>query len=208
MKSAWPGRGLYVITPDEPDDDLLCRNVEQCVRAGASILQYRDKHRKAESRSRMAFVLKEICHDTAVPFIVNDDPALARTCAADGVHLGNDELHRLPEALALKPSLFVGVSCYDSLDRARAAVAAGAHHVALGSVFGSSTKPGAPRCSLETLRTARRELAVPIVAIGGITPENGRAALDAGADFLAVISGVFAAPDIGDAVHQYAKLFA
>jgi thiamine-phosphate pyrophosphorylase len=207
MTKGWPGRGLYAITPDEPDDDRLCRDVERCVRAGAAVLQYRDKLRSGDSRIRMAALLRGICRDAAVPFVVNDDPAAARACAADGVHLGKDELHRLPEALASNPPLVVGVSCYDSLDRARAAVAAGAHHVAFGSVFGSSTKPGAPRCALETLRAARLELNVPIVAIGGITPENGRAALAAGADFLAVIAGVFAAPDIGEAVRRYVKLF-
>jgi thiamine-phosphate pyrophosphorylase len=100
----------------------------------------------------------------------------------------------------------VGASCYDSLARARAAVAAGADYVAFGSVYASATKPGAVRAPLDLFRQARA-LGVPLVAIGGITLENAREVIAAGADCVAVISDVFDAPDIAARVRAYARLF-
>jgi thiamine-phosphate pyrophosphorylase len=101
----------------------------------------------------------------------------------------------------------IGVSCYGSLESALAAQAAGADYVAFGSFFASSTKPAATRVSIDLLREARSRLYVPIVAIGGVTPENGASLLEAGADCLAAISGVFEAPDVEAAARRYARLF-
>ena len=98
----------------------------------------------------------------------------------------------------------IGVSCYDSLDRARAAT--DADYLAFGSFFASPTKPDARRATPELLRAAR-PLGLPLVAIGGITPDNAPALIDAGADFIAVISGIFAAADVEQATRRYANLF-
>lgn len=203
-----PARGLYALTGAGTDDDKLMRDTELCVASGAAMLQYRDKLRTADDRLRIAERLRALCTRHQIPLIINDDVELAEACDADGVHLGRDELHALSRAKASRNGLVVGVSCYDSPQRARDAVAMGADYVAFGSVYGSATKPAAPCCGLDVLRVARAELAVPIVAIGGLTPENGRAALDAGADFLAVISGIFDCTDIAAAVQRYLRLFA
>jgi thiamine-phosphate pyrophosphorylase len=101
----------------------------------------------------------------------------------------------------------IGVSCYNDLALAQAAEDAGADYIAFGSFYPSPTKPQALRAELELLRTARRALRVPIVAIGGITPDNGAALLAAGADALAVIEGVFGQADIRAAAARYARLF-
>jgi thiamine-phosphate pyrophosphorylase len=135
--------------------------------------------------------------DSRVPFIVNDDIDLALTCGADGVHLGSED-GDLAAARKRLGDKVLGVSCYDSLDAARAAVAAGADYIAFGSVFASPTKPSAVRAPLSLFAEAR-SLGVPMVAIGGITLENAPQLLAAGADAVAVISDLF------DAWHRRAR---
>jgi thiamine-phosphate pyrophosphorylase len=141
-----------------------------------------------------------------VPFIVNDDIDLALQVGADGVHLGKED-GDLAAARHRVPDLLLGASCYDSLERARSAIAAGADYIAFGSVFPSPTKPGAVRAPLSLFREARG-LGVPLCAIGGITAENARSVVEAGADLLAVISDLFFADDVALQAHRYAKIFA
>ncbi len=205
----FPRCGLYAIA------DAGCpeQAVSEAIVGGAVLLQYRDKSKSSDARRRQASALRRICHRHGVPLIVNDDPELARRVNADGVHLGRSDP---PYALArelLGPRAIIGVSCYDELDRALVAAAAGADYVAFGSFFPSDTKPNAPRATPALLAHARRSLSIPIVAIGGITPENGGALIAAGADLLAAIRGVFGsparvAPDPRTAARRYASLFA
>jgi len=115
------------------------------------------------------------------------------------------DLHQARTALGR--NAIIGVSCYDDLERARRAQADGADYVAFGSFFASPTKPAAVPASLDLLRTARSELTLPIAAIGGITPDNGAQLVAAGADLLAVITGVFAQADVRAAARRYALLF-
>ncbi|MGH8400781.1 MAG: thiamine phosphate synthase, partial [Gammaproteobacteria bacterium] len=141
------------------------------------------------------------------PLIVNDDIALAQSIGADGVHLGRDDAPLEQARVQLGPHALIGVSCYDSLQLATEAAHAGADYVAFGSFFASPSKPDATHASVSLLAAAHRQLSVPICAIGGITPQNGTELVTAGADILAVISGVFAAADIEQAAHRYAQLF-
>jgi len=152
--------------------------------------------------------LRALCARYGALFVVNDDPALARSVAAPALHVGEedaplDELRR-----ALGEEILIGVSCYGSVEGAQRAVAAGADYVAFGSFFPSTTKPLAPVVNLDVLRHARQALAVPIVAIGGITAANGGALVAAGADSLAMVSALFAAPDVEAAARRCAALFA
>lgn len=208
MKDGWPGKGLYAITPEGLTEAACLEKVSVALEAGLGALQYRDKSGTWASRLRLALRLGELCRAARIPLIINDDLALAIESGADGVHLGRDEMHLLETAASTSPRLLVGVSCYNDLTRARDAIARGADHIAFGSFYPSRTKPAAVHCGLPVLRTAREELGVPIVAIGGITPENGRAVIDAGANYLAAISSVFDAGDIARAVRRYAELFA
>lgn len=171
------------------------------------MVQFRDKSGDAAWRRETASELKALCEEFGAPFIVNDDLPLAVAVGAAGVHLGREDAP-LPEARArLGPDALIGVSCYDSLERGRAAAAQGADYLAFGSVFPSATKPEAVHCPLAML-TRARTLGVPVVAIGGITSDNGRAVIEAGADALAVITAVFDAPDIRYAAKSFSSLWA
>lgn len=199
--------GLYAITPDAPGTAELLRKVRLALRGGARILQYRNKTADAALRLRQAEALRELTCEFAVPLIVNDDMALAREVEADGVHLGGADGSIAEARALLGGEKIIGVSCYNRLALAREAVRQGADYVAFGSFFASTVKPQAVAATPDLLRQARRELAVPIVAIGGITAQNGAQLLEAGADALAVISAVFAAPDIEGAAREFSKLF-
>ena len=202
-------RGLYVITPDEADSARLEEAVGRVFTAAASAcaaLQYRNKSAEGATRLEQAQRLANLARRHGVPFIVNDDVRLAIAVDADGVHLGRED-GDIGAARATLAGKLLGVSCYDSIGAARVAVAAGADYVAFGSVFPSSTKPGAVRAPLRLFAEARA-LGVPLVAIGGITPQNAADVLQAGADALAVISAVFDAPEIGTRAREFARLFA
>lgn len=200
----FPHRGLYAIT-DGPRADLH-EVAAQALAGGARILQYRDKTADAARRHAEAAALKLLCDAHAVPLIVNDDVALALAVGAGGVHLGRDDDDVAAARAVLGASAIIGVSCYDSLDRARAAAAAGADYVAFGAFFPSPTKPHAVRASLDLLRQSAT-LGLPRVAIGGITPDNAPDLVEAGADFLAVISAVFGADDVRGAAQRFARLY-
>lgn len=207
-RSPLRGRGLYAITHDLPQPiEQLRADAAAAIRGGAVVLQYRRKGTSRDRARRELAALRALCSETSTVLIVNDDIELALEAAADGVHLGRDDGDWEPLAATAGRGLLIGVSCYADLSRARRAEACGADYVAFGSFFESATKPEATHCPLEVLRVARRELALPIVAIGGITPENGAELVRAGADFLAVISGVFAQPSIEAAAARYANLF-
>ena len=142
-----------------------------------------------------------------MPFLINDDIHLAATIEAAGVHLGRDDADTVTARAALGPHAIIGVSCYNELARAQAAQDAGADYVAFGRFFPSRTKPQALEAAPELLRAARGALKIPVVAIGGITPENGGVLIEAGADALAVIEGVFGLADVRAAAARYAALF-
>jgi len=198
-------RGLYAITPDTASTDALARMVSDALRGGIDFLQYRNKLAGADLRKEQARMLLGMTRASKVPLIINDDVQLAAEIDADGAHVGRDDGEVATARRAL-PGKLLGASCYASLEAARAAVADGADHVAFGSMFSSSTKPGAARAPLGILAQART-LGVPLVAIGGITPDNAALALAAGADCVAVISDLFSAPDIAARAALYRRIF-
>jgi len=201
-------RGLYAIADTAYlDDARLTGAVEQAIAGGARIIQYRDKKNDIVTRRRQANALSRFCRDGGVIFLVNDDVTLARESGADGVHLGREDMPLEAARAQLGAESIIGVSCYNELEHAVRAEKQDADYVAFGSFFPSRTKPQAVRATLNLLREARRQLKLPIVAIGGVTPENGAALIEAGADMLAVIEGVFAQPDIRAAAQRYANLF-
>jgi thiamine-phosphate pyrophosphorylase len=199
--------GLYAVTPDMADTDMLAHKVESAVRGGAAAVQYRNKSGTDAGRLEQLRRLAPVCRRHGAMLIVNDSVALARDAAADGVHLGRDDGDVGAARRMLGPAAVIGVSCYDDLQRARDARAAGADYVAFGSFFPSPTKPGAVRASLGLLRQARRELDLPIVAIGGIGVQNAAGLIDAGADALAVVSALFDAADVESQARRISRLF-
>jgi thiamine-phosphate pyrophosphorylase len=199
-------RGLYAVTADTADSDLLYQRVEAILRGGARLLQYRSKNSERRLRLTQARTLLELCRTYTALLIVNDDVSIAQTIGADGVHVGCDDASIAAARASLGPRL-IGASCYDSLERAMQAQRAGADYVAFGSFFPSSVKPQAVRAPIDLLRAARARLDVPIVAIGGITPDTAPALIDAGADAVAVVTALFEAADASAAAHAFTRLF-
>ncbi|MFZ3042134.1 MAG: thiamine phosphate synthase [Thiobacillus sp.] len=202
----FPG-GVYAITPETADTEHLLMQVEAALAGGVAAVQYRDKSGDVARRHEQASELVALCRPFGVPLIVNDDLRLADLCDADGVHLGRDDASLREARIILGRGKLVGASCYQSLERALAAQAAGADYVAFGSFFASPTKPAAGRAGLDLLREAAPLIHVPLVAIGGITLANALQLLDAGADSLAVLSALFDAPDIRASARALNHLF-
>ncbi len=202
-------RGLYAITDAIPrtgtEQLALC---EAVLEGGARLLQYRDKTSDAREREARAAGLATLCQQYGATLIINDDVELTLRVGADGVHLGRDDTDILAARRRLGSGYLIGISCYNELERAQDAVDAGADYVAFGSFFPSPTKPHAVKAQPEILTQARSRFSIPLVAIGGITPENGASLIQAGADMLAVISGLFAERDPRAAARRYARLFA
>lgn len=201
-------RGLYLVTPDAADSATLLASVERVLPARPALLQYRNKLADPLRQLDEARSLRQLCSSAGVPLIINDDVALARAVAADGVHLGRDDGSPAAARAVLGADALIGVSCYDEWTRAEDAAAAGADYVAFGAMFPSSTKPGAVRAPLTLLTRARAALDCPVAAIGGITLDNAPALIEVGADLLAVISDVFAAADPLQRALAYSALFA
>ena len=199
-------RGLYAVTPDEPDTQRLCALVEAAVRGGARLVQYRNKTAPEALRREQAAALLAICRRYGVPLIVNDHLELALAIGADGLHLGRDDGNPA-EARARLPDAIIGVSCYDEIARAEAARAAGADYVAFGRFFPSTTKPGNIRASLELVAEAKRRVGLPVVGIGGITLENAPSLVRGGVDALAVVSALFDSPDVEATARRFADLY-
>lgn len=198
-------RGLYAVTPELDDATALLDKVRRALDGGIALLQYRAKRRSHAERRTEAQALLALARAHGVPFIVNDDPALAREIGAEGAHVGREDAD-VRSARALLRGALLGTSCYDRMALARSAVEAGADYVAFGSVFASATKPDAVRAPLSLFGEARA-LGVPLAAIGGITLRNAPQAIEAGADLLAVISDLFDAPDITARARAYQRLF-
>jgi len=207
MKRQIP-RGLYAIA----DTGLLSAEelieaVAYAIHGGAVMIQYRDKGDDQMRRQYEAADLSNLCRPLGVPLIINDDVELAGEIMAKGVHLGKDDADIAEARAKLLPNAIIGVSCYNDLQRAIEAEKAGADYVAFGSFFPSPTKPDAVQADIDLLHRAKEQLSVPVVAIGGINADNGAQLVQAGADLLAVIHGVFAQPDIAAAAEKIAGLF-
>jgi thiamine-phosphate pyrophosphorylase len=200
-----PLKGLYLITPDDIDTLRLLERVD-AVLEYAAVLQYRNKTATPMVRREQAEALRALCASHGVGLIVNDDLLLAEAIAADGVHLGEHDGDPRAARERLGPDAIIGVSCYADLDRARAAAAQGASYIAFGAFFPSPTKPLARHASLDLLRESAG-LGLARVAIGGITADNASLVVAAGADLIAVISGVFDATDPAAAARAYRDCF-
>ncbi|MES9869732.1 MAG: thiamine phosphate synthase [Sedimenticola sp.] len=208
MNSTFELKGLYAIT-----DSTLAANssiidqVAQALAGGARVIQYRDKSGDDQKRLAEAGALLTLCRQHHAPLIINDDVELAARIGADGVHLGKDDPDIQAARMRLGKQAIIGISCYNQFERASIAQEAGADYIAFGRFFNSTVKPDAVQAQPDLLRRAKRELELPTVAIGGITPENGGALIEAGADMLAVIHGVFGQPDIRAACERFNELF-
>ena len=210
-------QGLYVITDSALLQGRLLVAVEAALQGGAQVIQYRDKiaaslfgsalHKEQQRRHHEALALLALCRQHQVPLLINDDVELAAAIGADGVHLGQGDGSMPAARTRLGSDAIIGVTCHDQISLARIAARDGASYVAFGAMFASGTKPRAKPCPLAVLTEARTELTLPLVAIGGITPDNAASVIDAGAQALAVIASLWQAPDIRARAQQFSQEF-
>jgi len=204
--SALPNGGLYLITPDDADSQSFLARVVPVLNSQIAVLQYRNKLANSGQMLEQANALLERCRRLGIVFIINDDIALAHRLSADGVHLGERDGEIESARSLLGTNAIIGASCYNSLSLAEKAASDGADYIAFGAVYPSTTKPNARNAGLEIFSQAK-PLDLPMVAIGGITPDNAAQTLAAGADFIAVIGAVFDASDPAHEATKFLSLF-
>lgn len=210
-------QGLYAITDNTLLQGRLLTAAEAALQGGAQVIQYRDKmaaglfgnalRQEQQRRHDEALALLALCRAHQIPLLINDDIELAAAIGADGVHLGQRDGSLAAARIRLGSDAIIGVTCHDQISLARIAVRDGASYVAFGAMFASSTKPLAQTCPLAILGEARSQLTLPLVAIGGITPDNAASVIDAGAQAIAVIASLWQAPDIRAQAQQFSQEF-
>ena len=200
--------GLYAITdPNLSPGLVVIDHVRQALEGGARIVQYRDKTSHFDQQLAIARQLKSLCDQYQAWLIINDSIQLAKLADAHGLHIGQNDTDLQEARALLGQNAIIGVSCYNDLNRAQQMQELGANYVAFGRFFDSKTKPHAPPADFATLTQARKQLHIPIVAIGGIDKNNTPGLVQAGADSVAVIQGLFAQADIRQAATDIAGLF-
>lgn len=199
--------GLYGITPDMADTAALVAATRQTLEGGARLIQYRNKTACRTLRLEQACSLNRLCREFCVPLIINDHADLAAEVDAAGVHLGRDDALIAEARREIGSAKIIGVSCYDRLEYALQAEHQGADYVAFGAFFTSITKLDTVPAPVGLLRQARRDLRVPIVAIGGIALENAGHLVRTGADAVAVSSALFNVSDIRQSARDFSCLF-
>lgn len=199
---------LYAITDSQlTPGDALFASVAAALKGGCKLVQYRDKSSDTARRIHEAKALLGLCNQYQAQLIINDDVSLAKEVGAHGIHLGQDDVSPVAARIILGNSAIIGVTCHDSLELARKAIKDSANYIAFGRFFPSSTKPDAPPAPISLISEARAQFGnTPIVVIGGITLENGKQLLDAGADSLAVCHSLFAAEDITAQARKFIEL--
>lgn len=201
-------RGLYLITNDDPIQLLLEKLDVALATKQVAILQYRRK--KIEKTDQPAEVeqIKLLCEKYQVPFVINDDLELAVQFGL-GVHLGQSDGEITDAKSQLPEGVIIGRTCLNSLELAQKAIADGATYIAFGAVYATSTKPEAGNVGIEVIKQAAAQYDLPICAIGGLTVENSKPVIEAGADLCAVISDILgrSTAEIPARVQAWAQLF-
>jgi thiamine-phosphate pyrophosphorylase len=183
--------GLYAITDEKlTPDSMVVAQVQTALEEGVSIIQYRNKTANDDAIEAVCRDLLDLCHRFGALFIINDRPKLAQKIGADGVHIGRDDL-LLNEVKQIFTNGIIGVSCYGSVRRAKSMEKEGASYVAFGSFFSSPTKPNSGIVSLSVLEKAKKELTIPVCAIGGINADNIAQIAQKGPAMISVVSAIF-----------------
>jgi len=196
-------RGLYLVTPNWDDTDRLLAVTEAGLRGGAVLVQYRHKEADAALRHQQGEALLALCRRYRIPLVLNDYLDLCVQLDADGVHLGALDGDLTTARQVLGPDKIVGASCYGALSLAVKAQQAGASYVAFGGFYPSPVKQYDFVTQPDLLIAARAALSVPLVVIGGMTPANAAPLVARGADMVAAITSVYAAPDPEQAARAF-----
>lgn len=201
-------RGLYLITNDDPIQLLLEKLDAALATRQVAILQYRRKKVEKTNQSAEVEQIKLLCEKYHVPFVINDDLELAAQFGL-GVHLGQSDGEITDAKSKLPHDVIIGRTCLNSLELAQKAIADGATYIAFGAVYATSTKPEAGNVGIQVIKQAAAQYDLPICAIGGLTVENSKSVIDAGADLCAVISDILgrSTAEIPARVQAWAQLF-
>jgi len=201
-------RGLYLITNDDPIQLLLEKLDVALATKQVAILQYRRKKIEKSNQSVEVEQIKLLCEKYQVPFVINDDLELAAQFGL-GVHLGQSDGEITDAKSQLPQNVIIGRTCLNSLELAQKAIADGATYIAFGAVYATSTKPEAGNVGIEVIKQAAAQYDLPICAIGGLTVENSKPVIEAGADLCAVISDILgrSTAEIPARVQAWAQLF-
>lgn len=183
----------------------LADQVEQCVKAGVTFVQLREKNLDFDSFVQQAKEVKAITDRYHVPFVINDNPRVAKAVEADGVHVGQGDLSIQEIRNILGADKIIGVSA-KTVDQAVKAQREGASYLGVGAAFSTSTKLDASTISLDRYQEITRSVTIPVVAIGGIGPDNVQRLQGTGIDGIAVVSAIFAQPDIAAATRHLVQL--
>ena len=207
MRDSFIIKGLYAITPDMADSNSLLQKTQLAIEGGAFMVQYRSKIQDRDVKMQQCAAILRLCREYKIPCIVNDDVDMCRVLEADGVHLGKKDDNIAEVRRILGEDAIIGSSCYDQLNRAKLAQKEGASYVAFGAMFETSTKPNAPRATLELLREAKSQIQIPIVAIGGITMNNAHDVIETGIDAIAVINSLYESNSIKETAETFSHMF-
>ena len=207
MRDSFIIKGLYAITPDMADLNTLIQKTQWAIEGGAFMVQYRSKIQDRDVKMQQCAAILRLCREYKIPCIVNDDVDMCRVLEADGVHLGEKDDNIAEVRRILGEDAIIGSSCYDQLNRAKLAQKEGASYVAFGAMFETSTKPNAPRATLELLRKAKSQIQIPIVAIGGITMNNAHDVIETGIDAIAVINSLYESNSIKETAETLSSMF-
>lgn len=183
----------------------LADHVEQCIRAGVTFVQLREKKLSFEEFVQQARAVKEVTDRYHIPFVINDNPQVAAAVKADGVHVGQGDLSPREIRRLLGPNAIIGVSA-KTVEQAQQAQREGASYLGVGAAFSTTTKEDASTITLERYRDITASVSIPVVAIGGIQQNNVLALKGTGIDGIAVVSAIFAQPDIGAATRELLAL--
>jgi thiamine-phosphate pyrophosphorylase len=199
-------RGFYFITDEALSRAGNVSDVEQAVAAGVRVVQYRDKHSHPDRVRQEALELRRLCRGAF--FLINDRVDVALAVDADGVHLGQDDLPYQAAREILGSKKIIGVTVHN-VQEALEAEQLGADYLGVSPIFSTRTKAdaGAPG-GLELIREIRKRVSLPLIAIGGITLNNAREVVRAGADGLCAISAVVASLDVKAEIAKFQALFA
>ena len=204
-----PACQIYLITPPVIDDlDAFCEALDKALAAApVACLQLRLKEVDDSAVIQAGGAMLPICHAHGTLLLVNDRPDIAHKIGADGAHIGQDDMDYFSSRELLGGDAIIGVTCHDSKDLAFKAAQSGADYVAFGAVFETQTKTPKSRVELEIFTWWQEAIEIPSVAIGGITTDNAKLVITAGADFIAVSAGVWQHKDgPADALSQLSAL--
>lgn len=193
---------LYAITDSNlAKEKGVYQQVGEAIEGGVTMVQYREKRLDGDTLKEEALRLLRLCRENDVPFIVNDNVYLAKEIGADGVHLGADDMEVSKAREILGNDAIIGATA-KTIEAAKNAMTAGADYIGSGAIFGTTTKKDAKPMDMKTLKAIAESVAIPVVAIGGITGENAMKLAGTNIAGIAVVSGIFGMDDIKEATQD------